>query len=218
MRRQVNARSAVIRSVVFDTEPLWCRTFVSMLERRSAGPIAVCRSLGELVGTLADEPPPRLLVADPGEGPAFCDALRYARESVRDLTTVVVSATRDEAWRQPLRALGVASFIAKEHEVEVIEEQLRNEIETHIRLARLTPREVEILELAARGHSNAQIAALLWLSDQTVKFHLGNIYRRLDVGDRAGAIAEARREGLLPVDDASVAASDAEDGMGATAT
>lgn len=218
MRNHVGARSTVIRSVVFDAEPLWRRTLVSMLERRSAGPIAVCRSIDELEALLLDELPPRLLVADPGDGGAFCDVLRTAREVVRDLTTVVVSATRDEAWRKPLDELGVAAFVAKECEVETIEEQLQTAIEANIRLARLTPRELEILELVGRGHSNRRVAAMLWLSDQTVKFHLANIYRRLGVGDRAAAIAEARREGLLADDAREVVAQDAGDGMGAAAT
>lgn len=203
---------------MYDAEPLWRRTFQSMLERRSGGPIVVCRTTDELAAKLLDEPPPRLLVADPGDGCAFCDVLRATREVVRDLTTVVVSATRDEAWRQPLEELGVVAFIAKENEVEAIEEQLRLEIEAHIRLARLTPRELEILELVGRGHSNRDVAALLWLSDQTVKFHLANIYRRLGVRDRASAIAEARREGLLLDVEDVVVVRDAGDGMGAAAT
>src|SRR5581483_5046404 len=43
----------------------------------------------------------------------------------------------------------------------------------------LTRREVEILQLVSEGHSNSQVARMLWVTEQTVKFHLSNIYRKL---------------------------------------
>ena len=48
----------------------------------------------------------------------------------------------------------------------------------------LTRRELEILTLVAEGHSNAQLARMLWVTEQTVKFHLSNIYRKLNVSNR----------------------------------
>jgi DNA-binding NarL/FixJ family response regulator len=61
----------------------------------------------------------------------------------------------------------------------------------------LSEREVEILELVARGSSNAQIARALWVSDQTVKFHLSRIYKKLGVSSRTEAVWVARSEGLV---------------------
>jgi DNA-binding NarL/FixJ family response regulator len=51
----------------------------------------------------------------------------------------------------------------------------------------LTGREREILEQVAAGHSNKQIAADFWLSEQTIKYHLTNVYRKLQVGSRTEA-------------------------------
>jgi two-component system nitrate/nitrite response regulator NarL len=62
---------------------------------------------------------------------------------------------------------------------------------------RLTPREREILSLAAEGRSGPEIARKLFLSPATVKTHLSNIYEKLDVSDRAAAVAKALREGVL---------------------
>jgi DNA-binding NarL/FixJ family response regulator len=53
--------------------------------------------------------------------------------------------------------------------------------------ARLTARETEIVELAARGLKNSRIAAQLWVTEQTVKFHLSNAYRKLGVSNRTEA-------------------------------
>jgi two-component system nitrate/nitrite response regulator NarL len=62
---------------------------------------------------------------------------------------------------------------------------------------RLSPRELEILSLAAQGKATAEIAAALHLSAATVKTHLQKIYDRLGVGDRTSAVVVALRRGLL---------------------
>lgn len=61
----------------------------------------------------------------------------------------------------------------------------------------LTQREREILELIARGMTAPAIGRELFLSPATVKTHLGHLYEKLGVGDRAAAVAEAMRRGLL---------------------
>ena len=61
----------------------------------------------------------------------------------------------------------------------------------------LTKREVEILRLASEGLSNDQIAKRIWVTVQTVKFHLSNIYAKLGVSNRTAASRVAQRNGLL---------------------
>jgi two-component system nitrate/nitrite response regulator NarL len=61
----------------------------------------------------------------------------------------------------------------------------------------LTAREREILDLLAVGASAPDIAAQLYLSTATVKTHLHNLYRKFDVSDRAAAVAEGMRRGLI---------------------
>ena len=61
----------------------------------------------------------------------------------------------------------------------------------------LTRREREILRLVAEGHSNAQLARMLWVTEQTVKFHLSNVYRKLNVANRTEASRWAQLHGLL---------------------
>jgi two-component system, NarL family, nitrate/nitrite response regulator NarL len=60
----------------------------------------------------------------------------------------------------------------------------------------LTTREREILEQVATGRSNKQIAGEFWLSEQTVKYHLTNVYRKLGVGSRTEAARFAYEHGL----------------------
>ncbi len=58
-------------------------------------------------------------------------------------------------------------------------------------------RELEILQLVASGHSNKEIAAGLYLTENTVKTHLANLFAKLGVHDRAEAVTEGHRRGLL---------------------
>jgi DNA-binding NarL/FixJ family response regulator len=61
----------------------------------------------------------------------------------------------------------------------------------------LTDRQSEILRAVARGLTNRAIAKECWLSDQTVKFHLHNIYRVLGVSNRTEAASYAHEHGLV---------------------
>jgi DNA-binding NarL/FixJ family response regulator len=73
--------------------------------------------------------------------------------------------------------------------------------------AGLTAKEQEVLSALARGLSNQQIAQELWLAEQTVKFHLSNIYRKLDVSNRTEASRWAQMRNLLPARDAATEAA-----------
>ena len=61
----------------------------------------------------------------------------------------------------------------------------------------LSARELEVLRLVAAGSTNGEIARKLWVTEQTVKFHLSNIYRKLEVGNRTEASHYAHVNGLL---------------------
>jgi two-component system, NarL family, nitrate/nitrite response regulator NarL len=64
-------------------------------------------------------------------------------------------------------------------------------------VAVLTPRERDVLQLAADGLTTPTIAQRLSLSRATVRTHFGNIYIKLDVRSRAGAVAKGMRLGLI---------------------
>ena len=61
----------------------------------------------------------------------------------------------------------------------------------------LSERETVILEAVARGLSNREIARQLWISEQTVKFHLRNVYRKLEISSRTEAARYAYRTGVV---------------------
>ena len=58
-------------------------------------------------------------------------------------------------------------------------------------------RELEILKLVSEGHTNGRIARELWVTEQTVKFHLSNTYRKLGVANRTEASRYAHMHDLV---------------------
>jgi ATP/maltotriose-dependent transcriptional regulator MalT len=61
----------------------------------------------------------------------------------------------------------------------------------------LTGREIEVLELVARGSSNADVAARLFISEATVKTHLLHIFGKLGVDDRTAAVVSTMERGII---------------------
>ena len=66
----------------------------------------------------------------------------------------------------------------------------------------LSAREIEVLQLAARGMSNSEIARELFVSATTVKAHLAHVYKKLGVGDRTAAVTAALERQIIRLDDA----------------
>jgi len=62
----------------------------------------------------------------------------------------------------------------------------------------ISPREREVLELLALGHSNREIATTLYVSPNTVKSHLARLYEKLEVSRRTQAVQKARSMQMIP--------------------
>lgn len=67
----------------------------------------------------------------------------------------------------------------------------------HEQLSELTPRELDVLKLVARGRSNSEIAATLYLSEGTVKTHVARILAKLDLRDRTQVVVYAYEHGVI---------------------
>ena len=171
---------------------------------------------------LVDEHHPDVFILENGNGDASC--LTEARKRFPALRAVVLSADEEPAHIQAAFAAGATAYIVKTAHPDDIEVAVRQAFGPSLFLARdrgaapvpvaatlrptreaeaqeasatLTRRELEILQLVAEGHSNSQLARMLWVTEQTVKFHLSNIYRKLDVANRTEASRWAQLHGLL---------------------
>lgn len=80
----------------------------------------------------------------------------------------------------------IAEFVSRPHSEPV-----------KVELGSLTPREIEIVAEVARGHSNAEIAAQLFLAEQTVKTHVSSVLSKLSLRDRAQIVVAAYESGIV---------------------
>jgi DNA-binding NarL/FixJ family response regulator len=138
-------------------------------------------------------------------------ALDQIRAREKDVKVVILSASNDPASIQSALSRGANGFILKSVNPVDLPSALRQIHEGTVfhagmygaapatsaaDAAGLTDREVMLVRALARGLSNKQISQELWITEQTVKFHLSNIYRKLDVHNRTGAMRWAHEHGL----------------------
>jgi len=205
-------------AVLCDQHPLWLDAVDQVLARM--GIVAVGKATSpERALKLVDEQRPDLLVTEI-ETPAGDDrgiaSIRDARERHPKLKAVVLSAYEDSDHIDQALAAGAVAYIVKTAHPDDLASAVRQAFTHSIYFAatpprtppsngtfpavsaELTRRELEILRLVAEGLSNAALARRLWVTEQTVKFHLSNIYRKLGVSNRTEASRWAQLHGLLP--------------------
>jgi DNA-binding NarL/FixJ family response regulator len=205
-------------AVVLDQQPLWLEAMAQLLRRVGVNIVGKTTDPAEAL-ELVGEHRPDLLLADYEISDGDLDAVecvRKAHELHPELKAVVLSATAQPTQIESAFAAGASVFCVKTAAQDDLMTGIRQAFEASIYLARsatepaprgpvalevapeLTRREMEILRLVAEGHSNSQLARMLWVTEQTVKFHLSNIYRKLDVANRTEASRWAQVRGLLP--------------------
>jgi DNA-binding NarL/FixJ family response regulator len=180
----------VLKGVVLDCQPLWRTAFASMIERLGFEEVELCES-AERFDWLVDTMQPHLVIVDADGTPEAAELLKAAAERLPRLFTIVASSAECEL------ELPGAMYVSKRDELPAIASAVEQALLERIDWARLTARELEVLRLVARGASNREVGARLWLSDQTVKFHLARAYRKLAVSGRREAVERLREAGLL---------------------
>jgi DNA-binding NarL/FixJ family response regulator len=102
-----------------------------------------------------------------------------------ELELAIKAVTRGETYLSPAVSKHVTEYIRRVGE------------ESHSALERLTPRQREVLQLVAEGHTTQEIARMMNLSVKTVETHRTQLMERLDIHDIAGLVRYAVREGLV---------------------
>jgi DNA-binding NarL/FixJ family response regulator len=154
------------------------------------------------------------------------EATRRIREQAPDTEVVVLTTYADDQSVVAALRAGARGYLTKDASSEEIEAAVRDAASGRTRLdpavqqrlvelvtgdaatrpgdrcpdppgGRLTERETEVLRLMADGRSNREIAGVLFVTEATVKTHVNNLFTKLDVGDRAAAVAWAFRAGLV---------------------
>jgi DNA-binding NarL/FixJ family response regulator len=207
-------------AVLLDRHPLWLDALEGLLEKAGVKVVGKSTSPVEAL-SLVEEIRPTVLVTEYDSLEQSEDGLATLRQlSAHDPNVhVVVLGTYDDAAHiDAAFAAGASVYCVKTAQPEDLASAIRQAfhgpvyfagnrsraseqvpVPTHVDDSPgLTRREVEILQLVAEGYSNSQLAKMLWVTEQTVKFHLSNIYRKLDVANRTEASRWAQLHGLLP--------------------
>jgi DNA-binding NarL/FixJ family response regulator len=213
-----------LQAILLDPHPIWLDAIELVLERVGVKVVGKTSSGREAVRMVEDHSPDLVTVElDPLPGePGGLDVLRQVRTSASKLRAIVLSAHHDTDHIDAALAAGASAYVVKTAHPDDVASAVRQAFDHSIFMpgaapppaaggrtrvdtpGGLTPRELEILKLVAEGHANAALARMLWVTEQTVKFHLSNIYRKLDVTNRTEASRWAQLNGLLG-DELSVA-------------
>jgi two-component system, NarL family, response regulator LiaR len=144
------------------------------------------------------------------------ETIRRIMERTPAVKVIALTASIDEARMMGALRAGAMGYVRKDAEPEVllaavravargktyidpsVSRQILHAADPH---EELTPRELEVLRQLALGRSNKEIADTLTIGDETVKTHVGNVLSKLDVENRAQAIVQALKRGLVSLEE-----------------
>jgi DNA-binding NarL/FixJ family response regulator len=192
-------------AVIVDQHPLWLDALEQLLRKIGVEVVGRTTEASEAL-SLVERHQPDVVVSEV-DVDSELTLLTQARAARADVKCVVLSDSNDPALVESVFARGASVFCVKTAEPDDLASAIRQTFDNSVYFANsyrppeprqnaapgaeasagLTRRELEILQLVAEGHSNSQLARMLWVTEQTVKFHLSNIYRKLNVANRTEA-------------------------------
>jgi DNA-binding NarL/FixJ family response regulator len=199
--------------VIADDHPLFLAGVRALLGREEGFNVIGEARYGPEVLPLVSRLHPDLLLLDlrmPGLDGLAC--LERVRARHPKLKIVVLSMCTEPEQIQAAFKRGACGYVLKSIDANDLTSAIRQAVDgtayhafglpaldedTSARLAGLTEREIEIVKAVARGLSSQAIGKELWVTEQTVKFHLTNIYRKLNVSNRTEAARWAFSQGFV---------------------
>lgn len=208
--------TAPLKVLIADDHPLVIAGVRRILERADEIEVVGEARSGSEVMTLIERRRPQIVLLDL-RMPGGCgiDQIARIREQWPDVKVVVLSADEDRASIDGALRAGASAYVVKSVNPADIASVLRQTAcgDVFHAIARgpsqasdatdeperpaLTDRERTILDAVATGKTTSTISRELWVSEHTIKFHLTNIYRKLGVANRAGAVRYALENRLL---------------------
>jgi len=202
----------MIRVLVADDHPVVRHGLCTMLEIEDDIVVVGRAADGEEAVIQARETRPDIILLDV-QMPNVdgIEALRRIRADNPEARVIVLTTYRNEDYIFPSLEAGARGYLLKDasrtelaaavravHRGEsLLDPQVQETIDNAPRHDPLTARELEVLRLMADQRSNAQIAELLFVSENTVKTHVSNILAKLGCSDRYGAVLTASKRHLI---------------------
>jgi DNA-binding NarL/FixJ family response regulator len=203
-----------MRVLIADDHPLILAGIKQALESDEGFEVVAETQVGSQVLPLVSQTKPDLALLDMRmpemDGLTCLDRIREQHPKVK---VVILSVSTDPELIQNVLNRGASAYIVKSVNLQDLPSALRQALEGTVysavglpekavedeaaKAVGLTERETTILKALARGLSNEAIGKELWVAEQTVKFHLTNIYRKLEVSNRTEAARYAYEHGLV---------------------
>jgi DNA-binding NarL/FixJ family response regulator len=203
-----------MRVLIADDHPLILAGIKRALQEDDQFEVVAEARVGSQVLPLVSQTNPDLALLDlrmpEMDGLQCLDRIRQQHPKVK---VVILSVSTDPEVVQTVLNHGASAYIVKSVNPIDLSSALRQALDgtvfsalglpekraqdDAVRAAGLTERETAILKALAGGLSNKAIAKELWVAEQTVKFHLTNIYRKLEVANRTEAARYAYEHGLI---------------------
>lgn len=200
------------RVVVADDLPLIVAGIRRTLERTDDIEVVGEATGPEVLLALVHRRRPHVVMVDAHLSAGSADLVTRIRHGLPDVKVVVLARGGDRLDAEAALGAGASAYLAANLDPaelpRIIREVMAGRVvsapapasrPTGIRpaAAALTDRERTILSAVASGATTSTISRQLWVSEHTVKFHLTNIYRKLGVSNRAGAVRFALEHGLV---------------------
>ena len=207
-----------VRIAIADDHRVVSRALKAYLESFPDLLIAGIAASGEELLRHLAEWHPHIVIADmlmPG-GIDGIETTRRVHAQAPGVKVIALTASTDEARMMGVLRVGAAGYVRKDAEPEILLAAVRavargktyidpgaaaQMIHASGPSEELTPREVDVLRQLALGRSNKEIADALAIGDETVKTHVTNVLSKLQVENRAQAIVQALKRGLVSLDD-----------------
>jgi DNA-binding NarL/FixJ family response regulator len=204
-----------VRVLIVDDHPVVCEGFSQLFEYVDGIDMVGTAGTGREAMERIDMLVPDVVLLDlhlpDGDGATIAARVRTRHP---DVHVVIFTGGADPAELRRASAAGVDGILLKTMPVgelirairdvadgrEVIDRDLvgsLSELDQNTGAIPLSDRELEVLGHLAKGMTNKDVAAALFISRATVKSHIENILRKLEASDRAAAVAEGFRRGLL---------------------
>lgn len=200
------AAMETIRVLIADDHPLMLRSLRGVLEASDRVEVVAEATTGSQILPLVESARPEVVLLDvqlPEVDGFTC--LERIVAAFPEVFVIMVSASDHPRTIEEAKKRGASGYIVKtvspEEFVDTIVAAAEGADFVSIGLSTagdwdLTERELAVVEAVARGLSNKEIGKELWITEQTVKFHLGNIFRKLEVANRTEAARAVFDRGL----------------------
>ncbi len=199
----------MIRVLVADDHPVVRQGLCTMLELEDDIEVVARAADGEEAVMMARREHPDITLLDV-QMPVLdgIEALRQIRAEDPQARVIVLTTYRNEDYIFPSLRAGARGYLLKDSSREELAGAIRavaageslldpDMVEAAKDSGGLTTRELEVLSLIADGHNNAQIATALFVSENTIKTHVSNIFAKLDCRDRAAAVLQGWKRHLI---------------------